>query len=68
MPTDRWMDKEVWYIYTMEYYSAMKSIDFESVLVRSMNPEPVIQSEASYKEKNKYGILTAYIWNLEKWY
>ena len=56
------MDEKVWYIYTMEYYSAMKSIDFESVLVRSMNPEPVIQSEASHKKKkNKYGILRAYI-------
>ena len=52
----------------MEYYSAMKSIDFESVLVRLMNPEPVIQSEASHKGKNKYVILTAYILNLEKWY
>ena len=45
----------------MEYYSAMKSIDFESVLVRSMNPEPVIQSEASHKKKKQ-------IWHIKSIY
>ena len=51
------MDKELWYIYTMEYYSTIKRIGFESVLVRWMNVEPVIQGEVSQKEKNKYHIL-----------
>ena len=51
------MDKEVWYIYTMEYYSAMKRNTFESVLMRWMNLEPVIPSERSQKEKDKYCIL-----------
>ena len=41
----------------MEYYSAIKRDVFESVLVRWMNLEPVIQSEASQKEKNKYCML-----------
>ena len=41
----------------MEYYSAIERNEFESVLVRWMNLEPVIQSEANQKEKNKYGIL-----------
>ena len=41
----------------MEYYSAIKRNKFESVLVRWMNLEPVIQSEVSQKEKNKYHIL-----------
>ena len=50
------MDKELWYIDTMEYYSAIKRNEFESVLVRWMNLEPVIQSEVSQKEKNKYRI------------
>ena len=50
------MDKEVWYIYTMEYYSAMKRNTFESVLMRWMNLEPLIQSEVSQKEKDKYHI------------
>ena len=52
------MEKEpVWYTYTMEYYSAIKRNAFESVLVRQMNIEPIIQSEISQKEKNKYCIL-----------
>ena len=46
------------YIYTMEYYSAIKRITFESVLMRWMNLEPIIQSEVSQKEKDKYCILT----------
>ena len=52
------MDKEVWYIYTMEYYSAIKRNTFESVLMRWMNLEAIIQSEVNQKEKDKYHILT----------
>ena len=40
--TDKWI--KLWYIYTMEYYSAIKSNTFESVLMRWMNLEPIIQS------------------------
>jgi len=54
--TDEWI-KKLWYIYTMEYYSAIKRNVFESVLMRWMNLEPVIQSEVSQKEKDKYHIL-----------
>ena len=50
--TDEWI-KISWYIYTMEYYSAIKRNAFESVLRRWMNLEPVIQSEVSQKEKDK---------------
>ena len=50
--------KKLWYIYTMEYYSAIKKNTFESVLMRWMNLEPIIQSEVSQKEKDKYHILT----------
>ena len=50
--------KKLWYIYTMEYYSAIKKNEFESVLVRQMNLEPIIQSEVSQKEKEKYRIIT----------
>ena len=53
--TDEWIKK--WYIYTMEYYSAIKRNAFESVLMRWMNLEPIIQSEVSQKEKDKYHIL-----------
>ena len=55
-PTDEWI-KKLWYIYTMEYYSAIKRNAFESVLMRWMNLEPIIQSEVSQKEKDKYHIL-----------
>ena len=50
--------KKSWFIYTMEYYSAIKRNTFESVLMRWMNLEPIIQSEVSQKEKDKYHILT----------
>ena len=40
----------------MEYYAAIKSNTFESVLMRWMNPEPIIQSEMCQKEKDKYCI------------
>ena len=45
-------------MYTMEYYSTIKRNVFESVLMRWMNLEPIIQSEMSQKEKDKYHILT----------
>ena len=55
--TDEWI-KKLWYIYTMEYYPAIERNTFESVLMRWMNLEPIIQSEVSQKEKDKYHILT----------
>ena len=54
---DEWIRK-LWYIYTMEYYSAIKKNTFESILMRWMKLEPVIQSEVSQKEKHQYSILT----------
>ena len=54
--TDEWI-KKLWYIYTMEYYSAIKRNAFESVLMGWMNLEPFIQSEVSQKKKHKYCIL-----------
>ena len=50
--------RKLWYIYTMEYYSAMKKNAFESVLMRWMKLEPIIQDEVSQKEKHQYSILT----------
>ena len=55
--TDEWI-KKLWYIYMMDYYSAIKRNTFESVLMRWMNLEAVIQSEVSQKEKDKHHILT----------
>ena len=55
--TDEWIRK-LWYIYTMEYYSPIKKNAFESVRMRWVKLEPLIQSEVSQKEKHQYSILT----------
>ena len=61
---DEWIRKPLEYysnntitIITMEYYSAIKKNTFESVIMRSMKMEPIIQSEVSQKEKHQYSIL-----------
>ena len=53
---DEWIRK-LWYIYTMQYYSAIKKNAFESVLIRWKKLEPIIQSEVSQKEKDQYSTL-----------
>ena len=52
------MDRKAWYIYIMEYCTAIKKNTLESVLMRLMKLEPIIQSEVSQKEKHQYNILT----------
>ena len=54
---DEWIRK-LWYIYTMEYYPAIKKNSFESFPMRWMKLEPIIQSEVSQKDKDHYSILT----------
>ena len=54
--TDEWI-KKLQFIYTMEYYSATQRNTFESVLMRWMNLEPIVQSEKSQKEKDTYCVL-----------
>ena len=49
---DKWIRK-LWYVYMMEYYSAIKKNAFESVLMSWMKLEPIIQSEVSHKEKHQ---------------
>ena len=61
---DEWVRK-FWYIYTMEYYSAIKRNAFESVLMRWMKLEPITQSEEKKKRPIQY--INTYIWNLERW-
>ena len=55
LSAEEWIRK-LWYIYTMEYYSPIEKNTFESVLMRWMKLEPIIQSEVS--QKDKYCILT----------
>ena len=67
MPIGRRTDKEaVVNIYAMEYYSAIKKNAFESVLMRWMKLEPIIQSEVSQR-KTPIQYTNTYIWNLERW-
>ena len=55
---DEWIRK-LWYIYTMEYYSAIENNAFESVLMRWMKLEPIVQSYVSKgKKTHQYSILT----------
>ena len=54
--TDEWI-KKMWYIYTMEYCSAIKRNEIGSLVETWMDLETVIQSEVSQKKKNKYHIL-----------
>ena len=61
--TDEWI-KKMRYIYTMEYYSAIKRNEIELFVMRWMDLESVIQSEVSQKEKNKYRMLT-HIYGME---
>ena len=54
---DEWI-KKMWYIYAMEYYSALKRNELGSFVQTWMHLETVVQTEVSQKEKKKYRILT----------
>ena len=62
---DEWIRK-LWHIYTMEYYSAIKKNTFESVLMRWMKLETIIQSEVSQKEKHQYSIQFSSVQSLSR--
>ena len=64
--TDEWI-KKMSYLYTMEYYSALKRNETGSFVETWMDLETVIQSEVSQKEK-QISYINACMWNLEKWY
>ena len=59
--TDRRMIKKMWYIYTMEYYSAIKRNDIRSFVEMWINLESVAHTEVSQKKENKYHINDKYI-------
>ena len=61
---DEWIRK-LWYIYRMEYYSVIRKNAFESVPMRWMKLEPIIQSEVSQKEKYQYSALM-HIYGIQK--
>ena len=65
--TDAWI-KKLWYIYTMEYCSAIKRNDaHELFLMRGTNLEPIVQSEVSQRNINII-YWHIYIWTLKRWY
>ena len=64
LSTDEWI-KKLQYIYATEYYSARKKKAYESVPVRWMSLQPIIQSEVNQKKKDKYRILT-HIYGIQK--
>ena len=57
--------KRIWYIYTMEYYSATKRNEIGSSVVMRMHPESLIQSEVRKRKTNI--VYNASIWNPERW-
>ena len=65
--TDEWI-KKMWYIYTMEYYSAIKRNEIGSFVETWMDLETVIHSEVKSEREKQISYINAYMWNLEKWY
>ena len=63
--TEEWI-KKMWYIYTMEYYSAIKRNEIGSFVEMWMDLESFIQSKQEREKQISY--INAYMWTLEKWY
>ena len=64
--TEEWI--KMWYIYTMEYYSAIKRNEIGSFVETWMDQESVTQSEVSQKREKQISYINTYMFNLEKWY
>ena len=62
--TDEWIKKK-WYIYTMEYYSAIKRNEIGSFVETWMHLETVIQSEVKSEREKEISYINAHMWNLE---
>ena len=65
--TDEWI-KKMWYIYTMEYYSAIKRNKIGSFSETWMDLETVIQNEVKSEREKQISYINTYMWNLGKWY
>ena len=65
--TEEWI-KKMWYIYTMEYYSAIKR-EWNSAICRDVDRPRDCHPKGSKSEREKQTLyINAYMWNLEKWY
>jgi hypothetical protein len=63
MPLNRGMDTKMWYIYTMEYYSAIKKNEFMKFLAKWMDLEGIILGEVTQSQKNSndmYSLISGY--------
>ena len=63
MPLNRGIDTKMWYIYTMEYYSAVKKNEFLNILGRCLDLEGIILSEVTQSQKNShdtYSLINGY--------
>ena len=67
LSTDEWI-KKLWYIYTMEYYSAIRRNEIESFVETWTDLETVIQTEVKSEREKQISYINACMWNLEKWY
>ena len=65
--TDKWI-KKLWYIYTMEYYSAIKRSEIGSFVETWMDLRDCHTECSKSERENQISYINAYIWNLEKWY
>ena len=64
--TDEWI-KNLWYILTMEYYTAIKKKEIWTFATTWMDLEGLMLTEISQTEKDIYCITPAYRWHLKKW-
>ena len=55
--SDEWI-KKMWYIYVMENYSAIKKNEIMPFVATWMDPDTIILSEVSQKEKGKYNMIS----------
>ena len=65
--TDEWI-KKMWYIYTMEYYSAIKRDEIGLFVETWLDLESVIRSEVKSEREKQILYINACMWNLQKWY
>ena len=65
--TDNWI-KKMWYVYTMDHYSAIKRNEIGSFVEMWMDLETVLLNEVKSEREKQILYINAYMWNLEKWY
>ena len=64
--TDKWI-KTMWYIDTMEYYSAIEGNEIGSFGEMRLEPEPIVQTEDKSERKRQISYINPYMWDLERW-